>query len=328
MARVMARVMATKTATMMANNQQIVQRPLCSEEDFWRVHHLLRATYPITPLGFNWNIRRWEGRRFYDTDPIWPSPRLDKRAQLWETTGGELVGAVIPEDDGDAHLQLHPDYRALESAMISWAEEQLARVGSDGRRQLVIFANDYDLVRQELLADHGFCRTDDRGVARRIQLIDYPVGVPAHVEGYTLRPTNPARIDDCQRIADLLNAAFRRDFHNAQEYHNFTQLAPSFRRNLDLIAKAPDGTFAAYVGIPYDELNRLGIFEPVCTHPDHRRHGLAQMLMREGLRRLHTLGAREAIVETGNMIPANRLYESIGFTERCHGYFWHKATTD
>jgi len=65
--------------------------------------------------------------------------------------------------------------------------------------------------------------------------------------------------------------------------------------------------------------------EPVCTHPDHRRKGLAQALMQEGLLRLRDLGALEASVDTGNMLPANRFYDSIGFTEAYRGYAWRKV---
>jgi ribosomal protein S18 acetylase RimI-like enzyme len=143
--------------------------------------------------------------------------------------------------------------------------------------------------------------------------------------GYTLRTTRPEDPAECQRMADLLNAAFGRDFHNAAEYHDFCRLAPSFRQDLDLVAVAPDGSFAAYVGIPYDDVNRRGIFEPVCTHPDHRRLGLAQALMQEGLRRLKALGAVDATVDTGNVLPANQLYDSLGFTEAYRGYAWHKS---
>jgi GNAT superfamily N-acetyltransferase len=131
--------------------------------------------------------------------------------------------------------------------------------------------------------------------------------------------------DDCQRIADLLNAAFGRTFHNAAEYRNFTRHAPCFRRELDLVVEAPDGTLAAYVGIPYDPVNRCGIFEPVCTHPDHRRRGLAAALMQEGLRRLRAIGAVEATVDTGDRIPANRFYDSLGFTEAYRGFTWRKV---
>ncbi|UCG26158.1 MAG: GNAT family N-acetyltransferase, partial [Chloroflexota bacterium] len=104
----------------------------------------------------------------------------------------------------------------------------------------------------------------------------------------------------------------------------FTRQAPSFQPDLDLVAIAPDGAFAAYVGIPYDRANQLGIFEPVCTHPDHRRKGLARALMQEGLLRLQALGAHYAMVDTGDMISANRLYDAIGFGEMHQGYYWRK----
>ena len=144
-------------------------------------------------------------------------------------------------------------------------------------------------------------------------------------DGYRLRTTRPDDYDDCQRIADLLNAAFQRTLHSAPEYRNFCTLSPSFRHDLNLVAEAPDGSFAAHVGVNYEVKNRYGIFEPVCTHPDHQRKGLARALMFEGLQRLKVLGASDVYVDTGDMIPANALYESIGFTEAYKGYIWRKV---
>lgn len=46
--------------------------------------------------------------------------------------------------------------------------------------------------------------------------------------------------------------------------------------------------------------------------------------MVEGLQRLKALGAVDVSVDTGDMIPANRLYDSIGFTEVCLGHGWRK----
>ncbi|KAA3658119.1 MAG: N-acetyltransferase, partial [Chloroflexi bacterium] len=74
--------------------------------------------------------------------------------------------------------------------------------------------------------------------------------------------------------------------------------------------------------------NKMGIFEPVCTHPDHRQKGLGKALMQEGLLRLKAMGAVHVTVETGDMIPANKLYNSIGFTEKYKGFYWRKTTTD
>lgn len=149
-----------------------------------------------------------------------------------------------------------------------------------------------------------------------------PLAEPQLADGYTLRTTNPEDGRDAQQIADLLNAAFNRTFHNGREYQQFTRNATCFNRELDLVAVADGSRFVAYVGIPYDEYNRRGIFEPVCTHPEYRQKGLAKALMQEGLRRLKARGAVRVVVETGDMVPANQLYASLGFTEKYLGHYW------
>jgi ribosomal protein S18 acetylase RimI-like enzyme len=284
---------------------------------------LLVRTAPITPIGFNWDVRRLDGRCFYhgQQEENW----LFRRSiGLWERDDGDLVGFVLSEAKDDAHLQVHPDYRHLEAEMIGWALENLAAPAEDGRQRLDVYVYEYDALRQRLLSEQGFEKTAYWGMIRHMRLGAQPLAPPRIPVGYTLRTTHPEDPADCQRIADLLNAAFGRTFHNADEYRNFTRYAPCFRQDLDLVAEAPDGAFAAYVGIPYDDANRLGIFEPVCTHPEHRRKGLAGSLMREGLLRLRSMGARDATVDTGDMAPANRLYDSLGFTEAYKGYVWRK----
>jgi hypothetical protein len=93
-------------------------------DDFWRMRALLSATFPITPMGLNWDVRRLDGKRYYAADLA--ANRLQARpVQLWETAGGELVGYVLAEGRDDAHLQIHPDYRHLEPEMVAWAEAHL-----------------------------------------------------------------------------------------------------------------------------------------------------------------------------------------------------------
>ena len=133
-------------------------------------------------------------------------------------------------------------------------------------------------------------KTSDWRVTRRLCLGHPPPVRSPPAEGYSLRATRPDELQDRERIADLLNVAFGRTFHTAEEYGAFTRTAPSFAADLDLVAVAPDGSFASYVGIAYDGANRRGIVEPVCTHPDHRRNGLARALIREGLTRLEARG--------------------------------------
>jgi predicted N-acetyltransferase YhbS len=136
--------------------------------------------------------------------------------------------------------------------------------------------------------------------------------------------TTAATREDAEAMAALLNAAFGRTIHSASEYATFMAESPSFRHDLNLVAEAPDGSFAAHVGVTYDEHNRHGIFEPVCTHPAHLRRGLARAVMFEGLRRLRDIGAATAHVETGDAEAANAFYGSLGFTEEYRAHTWRR----
>lgn len=299
-------------------------RPM-RQADYWRMRDLLIETVPITPIGFNWDMRRLDGKRFYNADLT--DDRLTRRpVQLWDDERGQLIGYVLSESPGDAHLQVHPDYRYIEPEMVAWAEEHLAIAGAESaQRELEIYINEYDALRQQILGERGYAKMDYGGMCRHIRLGAQPNAAPVVAGGYVLRATHPDDMADCQRIADLLNAAFNRDFHNALEYHYFARHAPSFHRELDLVMVAPDGTFGAYVGIPYDAINHRGIFEPVCTHPDHQRRGLARALMLEGFHRLRKIGAVDATVDTGDAVAANAFYTAMGFTEAYKGYSWRKS---
>lgn len=302
----------------------VTSRPLQNEEDYWRVYRLLVESVPITPPGFNWDMRRWEGKRFYDENPT-GDPNWAANSRIWQSKSGQLVGLAHPGGPDQPYLEVHPDYRHLEPEMIAWAETHIRGPAEDGSgEQVHFFVYEYDVYRQSLLAARGYEKMPYGGVIRYMRFGQRPLPQPTLAAGYTLRTTNPEDLADCQRIADLLNVAFGRTFHNAAEYQWFTRKAPSFRQYLDLVAVAPDGAFASYVGIPYDDLNRRGIFEPVCTHPEHRQRGLGKALMQEGLLRLKAIGAVDVTVETGDAVPANALYNSLGFTEMYKGYYWRK----
>jgi mycothiol synthase len=299
--------------------QHLKGRPFEGDDDFWLVRNLLIETYPLTPTGFNWEIRRWDGWRHHLADTHWRA-----LVHLWFTEDDVLVGTAHPEYGGDAYLELHPDYRHVEEEMIAWAEGHLAsQAEGAGRHLLSIFAFEYDSPRCHLLEKRDYVKTSNWGVTRRLRLGHRPIPQPTLAEGYVIRSTRPDH-DEYQKIADVLNAGFGRVRHTAEEFVAFVSTSPSYRHDLNLIAEAADGSFASLVGVTYDEANRRGIFEPVCTHPDHRRKGLARALMYEGLRRLKALDATDAYVETGEDVAANQLYEAVGFTEAYKGYVWKK----
>lgn len=305
----------------------IHSRPFLDDDDFWRIRHLACKTYSIAGPGWNWDIRRWDGSRFYNAEPVM-NPEWQRTIRIWETEDRRLAGVVNADGQGWFYLQLHPDVRHIEEEMIAWAEENLADpIPGGAQRQLHTEVYEYDAPRRRVLEKRGYEKLPNGGVFRRMRLgKNRPLPEVDLAAGYTLRPIRHTEVQDCQRLADLLNAAFNRTFHQGAEFYQFAQLAPSFKQDLHLVAEAPDGSFAAHVAAIYDEVNRRGLYEPVCTHPEHRRKNLAQSLMFACLHRLKAIGACEVTVETGgDMAPANALYDSVGFTEVYKSYAWRKV---
>jgi len=307
--------------TLLSTQEAVTSRPI-RDEDFWRVRRLLIDTCRIVPPDWNWEIRRWDGSHHHRSPPGWDA-HWDGRVRVWETAEGRLVGAAHPEGEGDAFLQLHPDYRHIEAEMVAWVEDHLGKRSADSSERVVrMMVYEYDSVRQRLLAQRGWQKTEDWGVIRVLRFGDKVLPAPQMPEGYILRTPRQGDDADYQRFADLINAAFHRTFHNAQEIRTFRMQSPSYRADLDLVAEAPDGSLAATVGFTYVAENRTAIVEPVCTHPDHLRKGLARALMFEGFRRIKALGAVDVTVGTGMWEAANRFYESVGFSEVYKGYVW------
>jgi hypothetical protein len=65
-------------------------------------------------------------------------------------------------------------------------------------------------------------------------------------------------------------------------YHNIQRI-PLYRRDLDVVAVAPNGEIASFCTVWFDDVTRTGVFEPVGTAPEHQRRGLGKAVMCEGL---------------------------------------------
>ncbi len=322
--------MNTLTSSQSSSPTNLICRPLQTEQDWWRVRNLLIETFPVTGPGFNWELRHWEVNRFHHKPVEWDPGQFPDH-QLWETTAARLVGMVHHEGD-EIWLQIHPDYRELiEEPMIEYGEAHFAQPNQAGRLEAHLIVYEYDAPRCKLLERRGYHKMSYGWITRWMRLGSQPLRVPVTANGYRMRVTFPpsageAHWADCQRMVDLINQAFGRPpgFHQAVHYHNFMTRAPMFLNELNLVMEAPDGSLASHAALNYDAVNRYAVFEPVCTHPDHRQRGLAKALMLEGLRRVRALGARIVEVSTGDADAANALYDSIGFTEYYQAYAWRK----
>ena len=297
----------------------IRSRPIRDPEDIESVREFLVRLWPRVPTGTVWEVRRWDGSIFHNEVPGL-APERAARSRLWLDESGRIVAAALSEGDRQIHPQVAPEAASLLEEVVAWAEQAAAAAGEQG---VLLTLWEHDEARRCAALARGYRRTDRWEVTRLLNVGTPPRLAPL-ADGYVLRATrdDPA---DHQGIADLLNAAFGRTFHTAAEVMNFTRRAPSFRRETDLVAAAPDGTLAAYVALCWDTANRHAIFEPVCTHPAHRQRGLAKALMLEAIRRAAALGAAVIEVGTGDADPANALYESLPFDETRRGVLWERS---
>jgi len=303
-----------------ATQPRIIARPFRDFDDILRIRQFLIDTYPLNGTYHNWEIRRWEGQWFWGD--LAGSLEWAAGLRIWETEQGDIAAAAHPDWPGSVALQVHPEFRHLEDEMLAWAESHLSLPNQEGKLQLEIEVYDYDLSRQELLERRGYTKTGSYGYLRWRPL-DAPIPAAPPTPGYTLRSLTGS-IDDCVRYTEAILAVFPHSQSTVEGIARF-QTSPSYRSDLYLVAEAADGSIAAFAPLTVDEANRTAVFEPVGTHPLYRRKHLAQALMVAGLHRLEPLGVDTVYVGTGDMVPANRLYESLGFTNYAMTYTWRKV---
>ena len=95
--------------------------------------------------------------------------------------------------------------------------------------------------------------------------------------------------------------------------------SPVYAGALDLVVVPPSPhgkppLMAAFAVAWSDLVSRAGLCEPVGTHPNYQRQGLAKALLLAGLGRLQAGGLRTATVCVEDDNPAAlKRYESVGF---------------
>lgn len=264
----------------------------------------------------NWTSNRWEYWRWHINGNIFQFD-LGAAIFIWQNEMGEIVAVLNPEGSGDAFLQIHPDYksRELEIEMISIAETQFAATQPDGSQQLVIWANEYDFQRQDLLSRRGYVKQGDPEFQRYRNMAE-PIPEIALPTGYSLKTIDSD--SDLPARAWVSWKAFHStesdDHYYGWEWYKNIQRSPLYRSDLDLVAVDVNGEHSSFVTIWFDEATQTASFDPVGTHSDHQRKGLAKALMAEGLNRVKKLGATLSMVGSFSE-EAGALYASMGFTD-------------
>lgn len=145
-------------------------------------------------------------------------------------------------------------------------------------------------------------------------------------DGYTIRHLEGEHEADSRRRAS--HRAFRStmdDDAHLERYLRFMR-SPVYDRERDVVAVAPDGEVAAFMIWWPDETTGIAQLEPVGTHPDHLRRGLAAAVFDRVLADMRSAGMTRVRVCTDEWRPdAVGFYDGVGFDRVDRLRWWGPA---
>jgi len=310
-----------------------------TDEDLQAVTDLLNACDAVDKMDDNYSVE--------DLRTEFEDPALNKSTdmRLWEESEGRLVALgqtklrESPEDqvlDGDLYMRILPEYReqGLEEEIMSWAEgrtkEKAAELGLPGR--LESYPRDHDSYGRGVFERNGL--EPVRYFFEMKRDLSEAIPEPQFPEGFKMIHSRGTA--DSAAWVDMFNQSFIDHWghHPATVERHDTWLGHKYYNpERDLIAIAPDGTFAAFCFCWVDPENnerndRLdGWIDILGTRRGYRKIGLGRAMLLSGLLRLREEGMTVAKlgVDAENPTGALRLYESVGFEVAHSGVAYRKS---
>jgi hypothetical protein len=299
-------------------------RAYSGPDDFFRIRDFLKTAYTSFGKPTNWGLERWNWGRYH---PLvftgdWDAHirYFENSISMWEDTGGRILAVLNterPAPSAEAYIQRVPEADALLDDILARAEATLADPAS-GKLSVDIYDHDAALI--AAAGRRGYVRQNWTSYWSEMEINGEEA--PALEPGFFIMSmADPrARLDLRGKAMGLgFDHPDPSDWCTPGEYGQ-VQKAPDYRPENDLVVVAPDGEYVSLCIVWYDDWNRFGVFEPVCTHPNFRRRGMGRAVIREGLNRLYRLGARKAYVGSGQ-----EFYAAIGFKRLYPGSFWQKG---
>jgi mycothiol synthase len=300
-------------------------RPFVGEADFPAIVELWNTCEAADHLG--------EGTTVNQLRVEFADPWLDvaRNVRLWEDGNGALIGfgqlwtpSTADTLQGRIVYLAHPDYREgdLELQIMSWAEERLRDVGRErgvavrlGCTVLDTQTPQIALMEQHGLAIERYTLVMERG-------LDEAMPEPQLPAGFTLREVADAA--DGPAWIEMFNLSFIDHWnHHPLSLERWTNWFndPDGLAELNVVAIAPDGTFAAFCWAGFDPAenersgHNVGWIHLLGTRRGFRRIGLGRAMLLTGLHRLKARGMKTARlgVDAQSLTGATRLYEGVGF---------------
>jgi GNAT superfamily N-acetyltransferase len=284
--------------------------------DYDRVGQFLIDTYRPGEHHDNWLRPRWEYMHYH--------PLFDENLRIafsntgvWESAGAIVALVHFEHSPGKCYFQVHPDFARLKSEMVAYAEAYLSVQAGDEKREIAVWVNDFDMRLESIVSERGYHLVE--GVKEPWSIFEIRDPFPAIKlpDGFHLQSL--ADENDLNKLHQVLHRGFDHPGEPPADGladRKRMQSAPNYRKDLNIVAVAADGTYASYCGMWQDHVNRVAYVEPVCTDPDYRRMGLGTAVVLEAIRRCGAEGATIAVDGSGPF------YMSMGFRKLFDVNLW------
>ena len=236
---------------------------------------------------------------------------------IWEEGGSVIAWALASPRHAGYDAQVRPDRRdpGFERTVLEYAESETLRLmRRDGIEHSRLEGESFrrDTLRAGLLRDLGWSSDGEPPfVLNTATLVDLPE--PQVPDGYTIRVVRG--VEEAAALGEVHAASFGSTW--TPETYRAVMQSPGYAPEREFVAEASDGALAAFTVTWHDRLNRTGLFEPVGTHPNHRRRGLGKALLLFARRAMTAEGMEYAtVVNEGTNDASRALYASVGFTPR------------
>jgi GNAT superfamily N-acetyltransferase len=241
---------------------------------------------------------------------------------IWENEG-EIVGVVRLESpwDGGVIIDVNPNYVRLHDDMIHYAEESFAGTNDSGNKYLNVFIREADRL-QDTLMEKGY----SRGAEGRMLSFDLAEMIPTTELPLGFHLISLQEAYSFEKLNELLWRAFNYEGEppsfDDDVYLPIKHAWLDYKREICIVAVAPDNSFASFCGMWFDEETKSASIEPLATAQRHRSIGLARACIYKSMEKCKNIGAKIVYVEPD--AEALEWYKKIGFKEAFKGYCWSK----
>ncbi|MBN1259372.1 MAG: GNAT family N-acetyltransferase [Anaerolineae bacterium] len=265
-----------------------MNRPYQSIRDLQAMSDLLAAVRPPAWLT--------EYPSLVDLQELFGQEGTASRTRLWESPEQGLIGFALVDAYNNLLFEVvdHPGREAVVTEMAAWGCEVVRQAGASQDEPVTLDAScrEDDGERLALLKRQGFLPVEGKTVVM-VRALTGPAPAPRVPEGFAIRPLRGEA--EVPALVALHHAAHSEAQLTVEERLSWMRVS-EYDPALDLVVVSPDGELVAYcmASLSEEENARtgraVGYTDPVATHPDFRRLGLARALLDHSARLLQARG--------------------------------------